>query len=801
MSGNISNESNRAIVRGLELLAVGVVTASLLGLVAMRLGIFSAPQIWLATIIIAFVYHWTTRHRPVPSFCAPTLWQMALVIAVGLLFRLPPYANVLGGTDDATYVNMGMELARTGALAPVDHVLEHLKSPALQQLYKSTSYLSDRVFLPGVYSTEKGLVFQFYPLFPIWLALFELRMGVQVEVYALTFLSIVSLVYFQCLACLLTRSKRVGLIAGLLLAINPLHTFVSKLTVSEMTLLAHSLISFFLLLTFCHASENGGYAPKRLIWVSALALGMAFMTRINGFLYLPFLLTVFLSVRFFDENPVRRGSVMSWAVASAAFYFVSAWYGLTWSAPYANDIYRLSFEPRFGTHWPLVLGLLGVAVLAGCWGAILWSRRASRLQALRRCAEIGFRLLPYLLLLAAAVSLYKAYEVGFTDTYANDSWIQLVGNLSHHGWDAVRSTSLLVVAAYLSPFIFIAFFISTFRRHLPPTQKLLLIFVACFFCNYCIILWFIGSVPAVHRYLLSELVPGVLLFTVCALGDKRSVRTGSTAILLALGVVWCLGFSLRQFGKKEGDGALQALDEIAKVVDSKDVLLLSTEGFPAMELQVPLDYSYRLNTLRIDRSNLCNTDYLSALRANYNNVYLLSDVDNLPPGFEFEKSVQYAASTFTAGNFPPTAVVKRHDQPLQLHHLLSISNSPLVVRYDAVVDRAFTQTGEVSAGMLRNNGKSGFLLYGPYKCLSPGEYRIDVRGRITNLPAGGFVRLDVASNGGRKLHGEAVVNQTTVLPSFDFTLTQAVDDVEIRFWAEQGVDIEVEGYRVYRKSN
>lgn len=665
------SESNSAVARSLECAAVGILSASFLGLLTMRLGVFNAPLVWLGAACIVFVYFRIAGQRPTSSFPTPALWQIILVVAVGLLFRVPPYLDMLGGTDSAAYVNMGMHLARTGGLIPVDHILERLADPASQQFYVSTSQLRELTYLPGIYGTPEGLVFQFYPLFPVWLALFGSIGGPQVAVYALTFLSLVSLVYFQCLGCLLTGRRSLGLLAGLLLAVNPLHAYVSKLTVAEITLLAHVLMSFFFLLVYCSGSEKENGAPKRLIWISAFALGLGFMTRINGFLYLPFLVLVFLGALIFDDNPARRKGIILWVGASTAFYFFSVWYGLTWSSPYANDIYRNSFE-RFGPRWPLVLEIFGfvtLLVLAGCSMLVPWARRTGRIEWLREHIPAAMRLLPYVMLLMAAVSLYRAYQAGFTDAYAGDAWIRSVSSV--HGWKSFCATSMPLVALYLSPFIVIAFAIAVFRRELSIAQRALLAFVAFFFCVYSILLWYIGNYPAVHRYLLSELVPGMLLFAVCALGAANISPTHRkfVTVLMVLGGLWCAGLSSAQWGKKENEGAKATFDEIARNVDSHDVLLVSTTKVQPSELQVPLNYIYGLNTARMGDGDLRNTTYLAALQAGFAKVYLLSDKKNAPDGFERVEDIPFVVHSFRGGDYPPTTGVKRYDMPLALYRM------------------------------------------------------------------------------------------------------------------------------------
>lgn len=670
MNGNSGN--NPVVARGLECVAVGILSASFFGLLTMRLGVFNAPLVWLCAACSVFVYYRLAAQRFAGPFFTPTFWQIALVVGVGLLFRVPPYLNMLGGTDDSVYVNMGMHLARTGGVMPIDHIFERLKDPALQQLYKSTSYLSDQTYLPGIYSTDDGLVFQFYHLFPVWIALFGSAGGPQVAVCAQTFLSLISLIYFQSLACILTGKRSLGLLAGLLLAINPLHAYISKLTVSEMTLLAHTLISFYFLAVYCRSGENGSVASKWPMWISVLALGMGFMTRVTGFLYLPFLVTVFLGAIIFDDNPDRRKGLLFWAGTSMVLCLLGIGYGLTWSSPYASAIFRISFEQLFGAYWLTVLqvsGLAALAMLAGGWMLVSWVRRWGRTEVLRRRVLAAIRLLPYAMLLMAILALYRAYQVGFTDAYANDSWVRAISSV--HGWRAFCVASLPLAALYLSPFVTAVFAIAVFRRDLPLAQMALLIFVAFFFFNSSVAFWYLGNYPAMHRHILPELVPGMLLFAVCALDGLPRLSRKLAVVLMALGSFWCVGLSMAQWGKKENEGAEKTFDEIARTVNSGDILLVSTEKVRPLELQVPLNYIYGLNTARINEGNLRNAGYLFALRTSFAKVYLLSDKNSPPEGFERVDDIPFIVRTFAEGDYPPRTGVTRYDLSLTLYRQVS----------------------------------------------------------------------------------------------------------------------------------
>lgn len=650
-----------AVARGLELLAVWVVSMSTLGLIALRLGVFSAPQIWLGAIGATAAYQYLTRRRPIHVSQAPLVWQMTLVLSVGLFFRLTPYAYMLGGQDQGLYVNMAMELVRTGGLHPTDQVLATLADPTYRHAYLAANY-TPTIYLPGVYTSQGGLVFQFYHLFPVWLALFEMGGGPDVAVYGLVFLSLLSLLFFQWLTQLLTGSSRIGMAAGLLLAVNPLHAFFSKFPLTEVPTLGFSAIGLtFLALYWRNRDPSAG---ARLLLISAAGFGMVFATRVSGFMYMPFVLVVFACVQLFETSVSRRNAMSLWALAVIWLYAVSVLYGLKWSEPYVRDIYRQSFEPLLGENWwpALRVAIGSVAIVcAAIWAAVQFG---AKLGWPRRAVLIGRRALPFLAVALVGIALYKAYRLGFTDTYAQDAWLGARLNLSHQGWRAFFSASLPAATIYLSPFVVAAFFIAAFRRNLPPELAILLFFTVCFLGHICVLQWYLPYQPYYARYLVSEAVPYLLLFAVC--GYAAFAADGWFKSLLALGGLWCFALSVMQLGKNENEGTKETLDRIAALADRGDIVLLdeSLGGALAWELQTPLVYSYGLNTSRVNAEGLCDAGYLGSLDSMYDDVYLLSTGAAKLGGFEPIESVRLLTIAFTHGAMPPTSTTRRYDMEL-----------------------------------------------------------------------------------------------------------------------------------------
>lgn len=114
-------------------------------------------------------------------------------------------------------------------------------------------------------------------------------------------------------------------------------------------------------------------------------------------------------------------------------------------------------------------------------------------------------------------------------------------------------------------------------------------------------------------------------------------------------------------------------------------------------------------------------------------------------------------------------------------------------------DRVSTQVGQASGGLLSSNGKAGYLLFGPYVPFAAGTYTAAIKGRVDEVPSGKKIRLDVVSAKGKTVHGQIEVAQAGELPTFDFTVPQAVSDLEIRVLVPGGSKVTLESYRMDKK--
>lgn len=673
-TGVRSSRNSLFVDRTLELIAAFIVITSLLGLAATLVGVFFAPQVLIASIFTTGCYGWYTRYRPILLPGARPKWgHLGILIVVGLFFRVPAYNYVLGDQDEGIYVNIAQHIARTGT----DELHDRTKSELAYTPYLDT-YLSQNYarggFLPGIYSHAHGQpIFQFYHLFSIWMALFIGLFGSVYGVYALTFFAILSLLYFYRLALLLTQSGSAALLAGCILAVNPLHAFFSKFPVTEIPALAFSLVGFTLFLGWWMSEAK---QPTLSLVLSVLAFFCLFTTRISGFMYIPFVYLVGLAALIFDVHLGRKWKTQYWVLGIIVVYVISIGYGYHISPYYSDDIYRTSFGKLLKTHWQLDIGLLVLFMLVVWAGAALIAspRSVARKWVSDKGAQICTIGPQLIVAVALAVSVLKVYRLGWTGHFDSDSWLNGYWHLANSGWEAAAASSLWAIVVYTGPLV-IAWLVLLFSRMRSPALEFLRWFVAGFFAYIATLQWVLPYAPYYTRYLVSELVPYSLLFTVCAWamlaeGGKRA----SLALLIFGGLVYGAVLSAQQIGKGEDQGAYSTLSALIAPVDSGDLILLDAP--PVNLLKAPLMFTFGRHVVTVGKGAVTNAGYLAKLNSLYDDVFLISPDAAAPLGFVRENSVRFKAFSYTHTHGFPKDLTEHLNEVLYLYRLESIPFPP-----------------------------------------------------------------------------------------------------------------------------
>lgn len=378
VSGFTNSQVSGAGLETIEALFLSIVLSSALtgivGLVLAQVGWFSLPALLIVLLLISFAVAgvvWMKRRTlswHVTSSSRIEWLTVSLIVLGAAMLFLHPHQYVFGGGDAGVYVNVGANLAQTGALLIEEPLLTEIKADLLPGLLREQypGAATRFIRLPGFYlsDTVPGLVIpQFYPLHPVWLGIGYRLLGVSGALSVTPVWAIFSVVAIY----LYGRSlfgQRTGWLAALLLLIMPLQVYFARYPTAEP-------ITQFLIWTcvWAFTAFGRGRAPCGL-WrlVSGLTLGQVFLARVDA---LPLLLI-----------PLGYGFVLlkrrQWSKSEWWFWLpltsligYAFFHGLVFSRPYTVGLYRWIF-PFFWRQFRL---LVVVCVLGGALGFWLLKRR------------------------------------------------------------------------------------------------------------------------------------------------------------------------------------------------------------------------------------------------------------------------------------------------------------------------------------------------------------------------------------------------------------------------------------------
>jgi hypothetical protein len=679
-----SRDMGARVDRALELVVVWVLAISVLGLLSTLAGHFLAPQVCIAGTLLTGIYAWRVQRIGASAARAPEWTHVVVLLLVCLFFRLPTFNYVLGGQDEGLYVNIAHYIERTGGIEIRDAALGKLQGTPFVDRYLSENRqiraysgpLKGGTFVSGVYvdgPTDSGLSFQFYHLFPVWMALFAGLFGSTLAVYALTFFALLSVVFMYRLTLALTDSPRAALIAGLLLALNPLHAFFSKFPVTEVPTLAFSLIGFTYLARFWVGGAD--LRCRRWLLLSMLGFGALFATRISGFTYIPFFVALAVASAAADTDRQRQSAIQIWVLGVTVLYAVSVAYGLHWSGQYAHDIYRLSFERIVSRHWQTGVTVV-VLLMAVVWlGLVVMAQGHKRIHVERFVISPARQAIGLILIAGFVLGVYKIYQLGWTSRFVGDYGLDNVWGLAGSHWRALRASSMAAVVVYLGPVLPLAFLVIALRQQGEPSHEFLRLFVAGFLVYVLVLQWIVPYGPYYARYLLSEVVPYMLLFVVVVWTRvPAGVARHALSATLAITLVYSAGAAAAQLGKNESDGLYESLTQLLAPVDHADVVLLDVmdPGLPDnSELKTPIKFIFDLPAVTVSDASLADSAYIGALNARYDDVFMISPSAVPPLGFEYAGRTRIRVRAFEWNHSFPHKTFLREDMDLYLYRLVT----------------------------------------------------------------------------------------------------------------------------------
>ena len=691
---------DRTFFRAFDVLVLAVVCVSYTAIGLLALGAFDARLALVGGLLAATAVRWLlpagleAQHA---STGRPIYPVILLVVLAALLFRTEPFKPLHGGQDQGVYTSMSAHLQREGSPFIDDPLPAALPDERLRDIYAKghTAGTSDpcsaRQAQPGIcYAPWNGdYVFQFYHLHPLWMAVFGEWFGDAARFHALTFFSLLGLAALGLLVYEITGRRMAALAAGLLLAINPLHVYFSRIHVAELFALAFSALGFYYLVRAARGVEREAPPPATaaLAALSALALGLVFFVRITGFLYLPLVLVVYGLGLWWTtaQRPSYTRQVVGYGVLVAALYGASVLYGLHYSPNYSRGIYWHPHARLFGMQLQTLVTILVLAVVAaGALWPLLLQRGGLRSRlALVAKPGLWLWLATAFVVVGVAASLREAYLIGFTERYVRVFFYEgfdIIGSGPRIFWQTGAAGWLL----YTSPLLALVGIVGA--HSLPRRWPVVLLYV---FMASCLLANLAGNIAVVRyhyyyaRYLASEIVPyGIALaVAVTFLSSSRRLRaTGAAAIALAAPLF--LYFTLQQMPVREGERPYAVMQRIAETVDD-GVLLFDIDGYggrPAWELfarlQTPLDHYFGLDVFPYESGDL---DEIVARFGGLSGrgVWLLSNRPATHPDLRLVRTFDYWDTRMQAAATIPVSIDEKWwRQRLHFYRLPGVCETP-----------------------------------------------------------------------------------------------------------------------------
>lgn len=543
------------------------------------------------------------------------------ILLIALFFTAKPYLYVMGGQDQGLYVNMSATYERTGSTFIQDSLRASL-AESEKSLYDAHFYY------PGIYIhdlSKSEYVYQFYPLHPIWLAIFGKLFGADDRVYSLVFFSLISIITFFLLAYELSGGKKLpGYLIALLLAVNPLFAFFSKFPLSEMVMVAFSSLGFYYLLRYYKGTRED--APRRLyLFLSSLAFFSLFFVHISGFFYMPIFYLLLLLTLIYVTNQAEKKWLIMYYFSVFFSYFLSVLYGLNYSPTYARDIYRIEVSRLFVMNPTIQISISAILAILLPFLVVRFQHNLKNM--IRRLQPHLFNLIALSFFILILFNFYQALHLDID----------------------LRTSTNFVLILYFSPFGTLLFLLALnqIRKWYEIPFFILLIFLLIFWIPKVTLTGYVNYQYYGSRYLFSEVIVYSLLLIALyggyLLREKDVIKKICTCGLIAGMLIYFFYFTSYQLQGQEGDGSNKALSLIAEEVDEND-LLLST--FTDSEIITPLPYYYGLNLFAIPKQEVANDDLINKFLDSFNDVFVLSNGPLSNPNLETVNMIAYKQGIF-----------------------------------------------------------------------------------------------------------------------------------------------------------
>ena len=709
------------------------------------------------------------------------LWILVLCLLALFFYASYTTQYLIGGRDPGVYTILGSHINNTGGL--------YINDKNITQNYEKLKDLI-RVGYPGFYpayergiSTDPGrLVPQFLPMFPSILAVGYSLAGVTGALKINAFIAVLALLAFYAFAKEMI-GRRGALLAAALLVLNPAQLWNARITQTE-------LLSQFL---FFSAMTVFTIGYKRNNWkltaVSGILLGLGCFNRIDTYIF--GLGIYFCTAYILLAHKKKARLFLTTAIPYTLFMGLSMAYGYFYSYPYYYDLWKAG-SLKILALMNVVFALL--VPLAYCIRRWIIDRKPVYFKHLfKDFMMLKRRHLPQWSALALFVLFLIAYfirpiyftggaAIGTEQYFSANSLVEfgfyvpeiamlfsilgiffLVRNKGLHSYLIFLSIAMASIIGY------------TYRPSITPDH-----------------IW------ASRRWITVN-IPAVLLLAVYGLNklklkDKRMNQWVKTAVISMIAVFMVAQSGLFMF-KSMLNGYNQGFVQAAEALPKEEMAFTDN-----IQIASPLTYIYGKTVYILKGEGF--TQSMEEYIQEEGPIYGVGWPHRSQIGILFDKgiSVDNAGSYQLTGQYPEKSRGAYPKGLYQRNYDVSINRldySPenLYYTYSLATD-FFTQNGIYEEDVLTAGGQAGFLLFGNYTPLPPGNYEISFSGALpidTDIEPG---YIDITYNKGEQVLAKQSLKEYLIDGQLNgtvaFTLDKEVLDLEFRIYTEENVQLSLE---------
>lgn len=350
------------------------IVASWLGLILAELGAFSlaALSILLAIVAVGLTL-WLKWQRiplgPLPGLRLDRYDVIALLLAllVGILYAHPA-EYIIGGQDPGVYVNIGINIAKTGSILIYDETLANAAPEAQGLLLYHPLPIrgGEGIKFPGFYvrSLDDGVITpQFYHIFSIWIAILYAIGGIPLALLTTPLFGWLAVLALYLLGRRLIHPGA-GLLAMALLAVNISQLWFARNPFADVVLQCFVTGGFWTLAVFVDWTNRDHPAATRMAVLSAACFGLSHLIKLDAFVVPPvalgFVAYCWLTGRMRPSHIYFLGTYLLLAGHAAL-------HGYLFPLPYLLDTFAM-----FSKY--LKIGLAGLAAAVPVLALIAWKR-------------------------------------------------------------------------------------------------------------------------------------------------------------------------------------------------------------------------------------------------------------------------------------------------------------------------------------------------------------------------------------------------------------------------------------------